>query len=113
MDPNDIVDAKGERLYFSQEAMRHNHKTIDNVRTLLTLVGGCCAGILGCTGFNGAILYVVMYVTIQLCILAAMGFDTHKYTAKPMHSFLIEGVADYGLSYILFWTLFYALVYIY
>jgi len=109
----DILDAKGERVFFSPESMRHNHRTIDNVRTLLTLVGGCCAGILGCTGFHGAILYLVMYAVMQVCLVALMGFDTAKYTAKTLPAFLVSGVADYGLSYVLFWTLFYALVYIY
>ena len=114
MNPNeDVHDAKGERIYFSREAMAHNHKSIDNVRTLLMLLGGVCAGILGCTGFQGGIMYAALYAAIQLCYVVLMGFDTAKYTAKPLHNFVVAGVADHLLSYILFWTLFYALVYIY
>lgn len=111
---DDDFDSKGERVYFSREAMMHNNKTIDLVRTYLTLVGGCCAGILGCTGLNGAVLYVGIYITMQLCILAfGMGFDSSKYTNLSTGKFLISGIESYGLSFILFWTLFYALVYIY
>ena len=93
--------------------MIHNNKTIDHVRTLLTLIGGCCAGVLGCTGLNGAILYLIMYAVIQLSFLAMMGFDSAKYTTLSTPKFLVSGIESYGLSYVLFWTLVYALVYIY
>ncbi len=110
---DDMLDSKGERVFFSRESMGHNMRAIDNFRTLLTLVGGCCAGILGCTGFNGAILYFAIYLVLQLCLLFLMGFDSEKYTAVSPARFIISGIEGYILSYILFWTLAYALVYIY
>lgn len=114
MNPNeDLLDDKGERVFFSQESMMHNNKSIDDIRTLVTLVGGCCAGILGCTGLNGVLLYLAMYMFVQIFILAMMGFDSDKYTALSPARFLFAGIESYGLSYVLFWTLLYALVYIY
>ena len=109
----DLLDSKGERVFFSREAMMHNRKTIDLARTFLTLVGGCCAGILGCTGFNGAVLYIALYLMMQVSFLVMMGFDSAKYTTLSPAWFIISGVGEYALSYILFWTLVYALVYIY
>mmetsp|Transcript_2908 Transcript_2908/g.4020 ORF Transcript_2908/g.4020 Transcript_2908/m.4020 type:complete len:115 (+) Transcript_2908:97-441(+) len=113
MNGEDILDSKGERVFFSREAMMHNNKSIDLVRTFLTLIGGCCAGILGYTGFNGAVLYVCLYFMMQLSFLVLMGFDSTKYTTVPPAKFLFLGIESYGLSYILFWTLTYALIYIY
>jgi hypothetical protein len=113
MNGEDILDSKGERVFFSREAMMHNNKTIDLIRTFLTIVGGCCAGILGCTGYNGAVLYVCLYLFMQLFFLVLMGFDSAKYTTVTPVKFLFMGIEGYGLSYILFWTLTYALIYIY
>ena len=87
--------------------------SLDMVHTFVMLAGGCCAGILGCTGFNGAILYVLLYMSMQLCLLVTMGFDSQKYMLVSPVQFLVGGIGEHALSFILFWTLVYALVYIY
>jgi hypothetical protein len=109
----DMHDAKGERIFFSRDAMMHNTKQIDLVRTFLTIILGFSAGILSCTGLNGVILYIAVYLIIQICILAIMSFDSARYTTIDPIRFLVSGISEYALSYVLFWTLSYALVYIY
>ena len=112
---DEVLDSKGERLFFSRDAMMHNHKSVDRVRTFLTLVMGFVAGILGCTGAQGMLLYAVSSVATSVTILAVnMKFDSKKYINMPPLRFMLTGVDSNGaLSYILFWTLAYALVHIY
>ena len=111
----ELLDNKGERLFFSREAMMHNHKNVDRVRTFLTLVTGFVAGILGCTGSQGVLLYVASMALTSLAVLAVqMQFDSMKYLNQSPVRFMFSGMDSNGaLSYVLFWTLAYALVYIY
>jgi len=46
-------------------------------------------------------------------VLATMGFDSMKYTLQPPLKFIAGNAGENALSFILFWTLVYALVYIY
>ena len=88
-------------------------KALSLINTFVMLIGGCCAGILGCTGLHGALLYVLLYVSLQVVVLATMGFDSMKYTMQPPFKFITGSAGENALSFILFWTLVYALVYIY
>jgi len=110
---DDMLDAKGERVFFSRDALMHNTKSMSLINTFVMLIGGCCAGILGCTGLRGALLYVLLYGTLQVVVLATMGFDSMKYTLQPPLKFIAGNAGENALSFILFWTLVYALVYIY
>ena len=103
----------GERIFFSMEAKMHNDRAIDQIRTLLTIIGGCAAGVLGCTGTQGLVMFVVTYLAVSITLVVCMGFDTKQYTALKLHMFLFDGASKYGLSFVLFWTLIYALIYIY
>jgi len=52
----------------------------------------------------------------QILLLAMMGFNSKGYMNVSPLKFCIEGGmggGKYGLSYVLFWTLSYALIYIY
>ena len=44
----------------------HHEKAVDLIRTYQTIVGGCCAGVLGLTGLAGAVLYIVIYLAISV-----------------------------------------------
>ena len=113
---DDMLDKNGEKLFFSRPAMMHNHKHVDRIRTFLTLIMGFVAGILGCTGGQGMLLYIASSIVTSLFILVInMSFDSDKYIVNtgPLR-FLVGGLdANGALSYILFWTLAYALVYLY
>jgi hypothetical protein len=83
------------------------------VRTLLTLVAGGCAGILGLTGLEGAVMYLVVYFVASAILLVFMKFDSKLYTNLSPFAFITQGMDKYGLSFVLFWTLLYGLVHIY
>ena len=53
------------------------------------------------------------YVAISLALLVKMRGDSMGYTNEAIPNHIFGGVGRYGLSFVLFWTLSYALVYIY
>ena len=94
----------------------HNDKAVDLIRTYMTIIGGCCAGVLGLTGLAGAALYIAIYLALSVLLLATMGFNSKGYMNVSPLKFCIDGGmggGKYGLSFVLFWTLSYALIYIY
>ncbi|CAN0133419.1 unnamed protein product, partial [Heterosigma akashiwo] len=75
----------------------------------------CIPGILGCTGLWGFLSFIGFYSLTSLSIFVLkMKGDPCSYTmSKSTTSFFFDGAQTYGLSFVLFWTLSYALVYIY
>ncbi|CAM9346014.1 unnamed protein product, partial [Chrysoparadoxa australica] len=117
-DPNLAMadDVGEEKLMISTEKLTKNTKLIDYCRTSLCIVGGIATGVLGCTGLEGLLAYIVVYITVSLALLAKMGFDPSEYTLTKKGSaplFIVSGESGYCVTFILFWTLAYALVYIY
>ena len=97
----------------SYQNLRKNMNAIDDVRTLMTLISGVVAGILGVEGLKGAMLYLTMYAMVSAGCMLRMGFDSQQYTNMIALQFLFADFGKYALSFILFWTLTYGLVYIY
>jgi hypothetical protein len=107
------TDRDGERTYLSMQSLRHNMNAIDDCRTALTLIGGGVAGVLGLTGLAGGLAFIVMYLIISAGLVVKMKMDVPGYTNMPLAKWILGDMGKYGLSFILFWTLMYALVYIY
>ena len=97
----------------SVEALQSNVKEVDVARTYLCIIAGVMAGIFGCTGLNGLISFIVVYITIGLGVALKAKFDFKQYMNCTMTNFLFGDLQKNGLSFILFWTLTYALIYIY
>eukprot|EP00968_Pinguiococcus_pyrenoidosus_P019158 scaffold2036_cov256-Pinguiococcus_pyrenoidosus.AAC.13 len=102
-----------EKVFLSMEAMQSNGRGIGSVRTLMSIVAGVLTGILGCTSFEGAVAFVATHLATTLGILLVMGFDSAKFTNLSLSRFLLDGVTTNAGSFLLFWTLFYALIYLY
>lgn len=102
-----------EKVYLSAEAMRSNHRALDLARTVMSICGGVCTGIMGYTNLSGLLSFLAFHALLALALAAAMGFDTALYTAKSPGRFLFDGITANGGAFVLFWTLAYALVYIY
>jgi hypothetical protein len=82
----------------------------------MTIIGGIAAGILGLTGFKGILFYVLLYITTSFLIIVRMNdnFSVAKFVPKTTAaSFLYSGLVGETLAFVLYWTLFYALVHIY
>ncbi|CAM9752433.1 unnamed protein product [Pylaiella littoralis] len=109
-------EEEDERQFYSAENIAHNKKVLEYCRTSLCAVGGIVSGILGLTGLIGLFSYLVLYVVVSLSLVAKMGTtDVSLYTSgkAKLAMFAFSGVGNYALTYILFWTLAYTLVYIY
>ena len=95
------------------EFIHHNLKHVDVARTLLSIIAGIYAGILRCESLSGLICFIVLYTIIALSLAFKMKFDVKMYTNSSFIVFAAGDLQKNGLSFILFWTLTYALVYIY
>lgn len=102
-----------EKVYLSAEAMRSNHRALDLARTVMSICGGLCTGVLGFTNLWGLFAFLAFHVLVAVALAASMGFNTSLYTAKSPGVFIFDGITANGGSFVLFWTLAYALVYIY
>jgi uncharacterized membrane protein YuzA (DUF378 family) len=99
--------------YISMEALQHNMKQLDIARTFLCIIGGVWAGLMGLTSNTGFFSFVVLYVIIGLSIGMKMGYNFKAFTNASFFAFVSSDLQKNSLSFILFWTLTYALVYIY
>ncbi len=112
--PNDdtLVEA---RNVFDSEAMRYNVTKMDNIKSFMGIISGSCAGILGLTNGLGLLFFAVCHLVVNGMILLQIQGDLKKYrgTQCKMAGFLAEGIQNCAMSYMLFWTLFYGLVYLF
>mmetsp|Transcript_6069 Transcript_6069/g.9166 ORF Transcript_6069/g.9166 Transcript_6069/m.9166 type:complete len:111 (+) Transcript_6069:44-376(+) len=97
----------------SVENLQQNMKQVDIARTFICIIGGIVAGVLGHTGLQGLISFVIVYAAVAFALSLKMGFDFKQYMNCSVISFLVSDLQKNGLSFILFWTMTYALVYIY
>ena len=95
------------------EAIQLNMRKIDTFQTVLFIVGGTACGILGLTSGSGLFFFLLFSTVIAAAIATSTRFQVPTYTNSSFISLWIQGISNHALSFILFWTLAYALVYIY
>ena len=93
--------------------MAHNLNAVDGCRSYLTLFGAVGAAVVGATGLRGLLFFVGTYVLGSVALLTRMRCNPTDYTSESLTKFVITGAPGYALSFVLFWTLAYALVHIY
>ncbi|CAA18999.2 ER membrane protein complex subunit Emc6 [Schizosaccharomyces pombe] len=95
------------------ENVAYNEQVVSFVRNLTSSFFGCAAGILGLTSYEGLALYVLGYFFVSFLLFALkMRGNLTKYY-QPGYKFWIAKILDGAPSYVLTWTLFYSLVYVY
>lgn len=98
----------------SVNALRKNDQFINKARSALSAITGISAGIMGLQGWmNGITLYLF---TSSLLSFSIYIFSTRMNSEKYFLSkkgLLVDGVFSNLLSYLLFWTLSFALVFVY
>jgi hypothetical protein len=109
------TDPKDQPVGFSMEAMQLNVRQFQLMRTVMFITGGIICGILGLTGLLGALFYVAISIIANLSIVIVTGFKPQSYFMLSSGRLLGNDVMNFNhmLSFIMFWTLSYALVYIY
>jgi ER membrane protein complex subunit 6 len=104
-------DEKNEKM--SMELLMKNNMGIDNFQTVIYIAGGVISGILGLTGLSGLALYLAVTVVTSLALVVKMKLQIAKFTDASLLGLATKGLMNYALSFVLFWTLSYALVHIY
>ncbi|KAJ2725003.1 hypothetical protein GGI07_001572 [Coemansia sp. Benny D115] len=105
---------QSELYKFYEPTVQLNNLALSNIHTLTSWGVGTAAGILGLTGWNGFIFFLVNWIVISGLVFSV------KCQGKPSVYFK-SGFMDVAgspllntlLSYVLVWTLMHALVYVY
>ncbi len=95
------------------ENLRKNMSQVDVARTFLCIIGGVGAGVLGYTGWRGLICFITVYLSVAGALTLKMKGNTKLYVNTGFLSLVTSDLQKNALSFVLFWTLTYALVYIY
>ncbi|GAA5931855.1 hypothetical protein JCM3775_000061 [Rhodotorula graminis] len=91
----------------------HNNQSLYYVKSTTACLAGALAGILGLTNLAGFALFLATSVSVGGAYsLAQCGANPQRFFVKPSEP-LLAGTLGNCFSFILFWTLFYSLVYIY
>lgn len=99
---------------FDFHAQQNNIRKMESIRAFMGIVNGCCAGILGLTNLKGIMFFVGMHLVVSVCLLMRIGGNLEKFRKGiGMAGFMMEGLQSSFMSYMLFWTLFYGLVYLF
>lgn len=79
------------------------------------MLAGACAGVLGLTNLWGFALYLVVYALGNLAMGAlTMGFDVPAFLNRSFGvGYLLEAAGGNAVTFILLWTLVFALVHLY
>lgn len=110
--PGDVTGGEGTNA-FDVVSAQLNAKKTDEIRSFMGIVSGCVAGVLGLTGSRGFVCFAALQIVVSASILAKMRFDLKSYSQQSLIGFLTTDLQKSGLSFVLFWTLFYGLVYLF
>lgn len=94
-------------------ALQSNMKTMMMVKAILTVAGGIVTGILGFTGLAGFAVYAVVQAIAVVVLLLKAGGDLGKYWQASAFSLWTGSLLEQLVTFIMFWTLAFALVHIY
>ena len=107
----------GDKPIVSAAALTANTRCVHYVRSLMFVYSGSVSGVLGLTGLQGFGVYLFVYFVVSVALLVRMamrgGSVDRYFLATTVPSFVWSGVAGQLVTYILFWTLTYALVHLY
>ena len=107
-------DPTEEKDIIDFNSLRYNLDTIDSTRSVMGIVSGCVAGICGLTGLEGLVCFVFLHLLVLSLLWAVkMNFSLYSYTRQSWFNYATANIQQSALSFTLFWTLFYGLVYLY
>jgi hypothetical protein len=87
----------------SRERIEANAAIANRIKTFGCLVGGACCGMLGLTGFMGLLFFFASYALS--CVVAG--------GSHAQRSIWTDGWGQPLMSFVVLWTLFYDIVYIF
>eukprot|EP00542_Grammatophora_oceanica_P012123 CAMPEP_0194031130 /NCGR_PEP_ID=MMETSP0009_2-20130614/4381_1 /TAXON_ID=210454 /ORGANISM="Grammatophora oceanica, Strain CCMP 410" /LENGTH=125 /DNA_ID=CAMNT_0038671199 /DNA_START=134 /DNA_END=514 /DNA_ORIENTATION=- len=95
-------------------ALHLNTQRMNNLQTFMSIASGCMTGVLGLTGLQGFVSFLILHFSVLIAVLVLkMGFNLKKYSRHSFIGYALSNLQSSALSFMLFWTLFYGLVYLY
>ena len=107
------VDDALEKQKINLDAMRKNYRQVDLARIVLYIAVGMICGICGFTGLHGFLFYIASSAVITLALAMCMSFKPHAYVNETIPQLFMSSISGQIMSFIMFWTLSYSLVYVY
>ena len=95
-----------------EQAMKKNIDKVMSLRFFSTIFAGMTSGILGFTGFFGLGFYLINFLFVTILLFLHIKNQKGNFSTSLI-SLLLEGLFNHGMTYTIFWVMFYNLVYIY
>ena len=94
---------------------QRNLVTLSDARGYLSMLSGSVCGILGLTGLSGVALFGALHAVAGASLwIGTMGGDVKRHTGlNTAMTFILMDVQKCLMSYMLFWTMGYGLVYLF
>ena len=95
-----------------EEIVNKNIEKVMSLRFFSTMFAGMVAGILGFTGFLGLGFYLLNFLVVTALLFLHIKKQKGNFSTSLL-SLLFQGLFNHGMTYTIFWVMFYNLVYIY
>ncbi len=107
-----LKEAAIKEKNLDEDVIKKNMEKVMSLRFFSTIFAGMAAGILGLTGFIGLGFYLLNFLLVTVLLFLHIKNQRGNFS-NSLISLLFEGLFNHGMTYILFWVMFYNLVYIY
>ena len=107
-----IKSATIKEKNLDEDAIKKNIEKVLSLRFFSTIFAGMVSGILGFTGFIGLGFYLVNFLFVTILLFLHIKSQKGNFSDSLL-SLLFEGLFQHGMTYTIFWVMFYNLVYIY
>ncbi|KAK9896026.1 DUF786-domain-containing protein [Cystobasidium minutum MCA 4210] len=96
------------------ENMQHNARSLNYVRSSISIISGILAGVIGLTSYSGFVFYLLTSILAGLVVnVCNTALRPKQYFKNGYLETATQGLAGNLMAYLLFWTLFYGLVHVY
>ena len=95
-----------------EETMNKNIEKVMSLRFFSTIFAGMVSGILGLTGFLGLGFYLLNFFIVTGLLFLHIKKQKGNFSTSLL-SLLFQGLFSHGMTYTIFWVMFYNLIYIY
>ena len=107
-----IKESMIQEKNLDEETMNKNNEKVMALRFFSTIFAGMVAGILGFTGFSGLGLYLINFFVVTILLFLHIKKQKGSFCTSLLN-LLFQGLFNHGMTYTIFWVMFYNLVYIY
>ncbi|KAF2353529.1 Rab5-interacting protein family [Trinorchestia longiramus] len=107
-----VDKVSGERIAYSEMAIRNNSAIIEYCRTSMAALSGATSGILGLTSLYGFIFFFLAGFVLWLLLLIKAGNQWQQFFVCRK-TLLTSGLTSGLFTYVLFWTFLYGMVHVY